>query len=83
MTMQIIIVEAKPLTAAIDVSASPPPTAQTSLRWRQAASAERMRNLLVGWRARMLIALALPTARSKCCFRYANAERMRTRWRVC
>jgi hypothetical protein len=28
--------------AAIEVNASPPPTAQTSLRWREYAGAERM-----------------------------------------
>ncbi|MDR1149325.1 MAG: hypothetical protein LBK66_11910 [Spirochaetaceae bacterium] len=29
-------------TAVIEVNAAPPPTAQTSLRWRQDANAERM-----------------------------------------
>jgi hypothetical protein len=41
-------IEGKTLKSAINLNAFPPPTAQTSLRWRQDASAERMRNPLAG-----------------------------------
>jgi hypothetical protein len=40
--------EERPLSATIEPKTAPPPTAQTSLRWRQDANTERMRNPLAG-----------------------------------
>jgi hypothetical protein len=59
-------------TAVIDLKAVPPPAAQTSLRWRQNANAERM--------AERASAFSLGVLQSKTPFRYASAERTRTHW---
>jgi hypothetical protein len=71
------------LLTAINLKSAPPPAAQTSLLLNRVEHGMLTRSVWKPAGGRVCQApFSDPTARSKCCFRDANAERMETRRRA-